>query len=121
MSGDTASALIRAAWGAVLVSSPSRALSRAGHPSPSRTARTVVRVLGARHLAQAGVELIPHSRTVSVAGGVVDSLHSLSDVAVAALSPRWRTAAACDAVLAASFAFIGYRNPSRLVSATTNT
>ncbi len=120
MSQSTACALVRAAWGVALLSSPSRALSLAGHPSSSRIARTVVRVLGGRQLAQAGVELVAHSRTISVAGGVVDSLHSLSDIAVAALSPRWRTAAAGDALLAAIFACAGYRNHSHLVGTTTN-
>ena len=113
MSGRTVCALARAGWGATLCTAPSRILAMAGHRRPSRTATDLVRVLGARHLVQAGVVLMKPSRTVTRAGGVVDALHALSDVAVAAVSPRWRTAATADAVLAASFAFLSWRYPTR--------
>jgi hypothetical protein len=91
-------ALVRAGWGFALLTMPQRVLAAAGHPHPSLGAQRIARVLGARHLAQAGFLLtLPSRRTVCI-GATVD--------AVATVSPRWRSAAAADALLAATFAIL---------------
>lgn len=97
-------ALIRIGWGAVLLAVPRRVLAAVGHPQPSPAAKRTVRVLGTRHLVQGGLVLSNPSRLVIGAGAVTDVLHSLTGVALATVSPRWRFAAATDAVLAATFA-----------------
>jgi hypothetical protein len=99
-------ALVRAGWGFALLTMPQRVLAAAGHPHPSLGAQRIARVLGARHLAQAGFLLtLPSRRTVCI-GATVDALHCLSGVALATVSPRWRSAAAADALLAATFAIL---------------
>ncbi|HET9721072.1 MAG TPA: hypothetical protein VFP55_13410 [Solirubrobacteraceae bacterium] len=45
----------RAAWGAALLLAPERVLEHCGHP-PGRTIRVGARLLGARHLGQAGLQ-----------------------------------------------------------------
>lgn len=99
---------VRAAWGTVLLSVPDRvlALSRSDHPH-DRTARRVLRVLGARHLAQTAVEMISHRPALRYLGVGVDGLHAASGAALAALDSRWRRAAWLDAGIATGFAVAG--------------
>src|SRR5438105_7335248 len=90
-------AAVRAAWGALLICCPGPLLrAAAGHPG-SGADRAVLRVLGTRHLLQAAVTAARPTPTVLGAGGVVDLLHSASQVALACSGPRWRRAAALDA------------------------
>jgi hypothetical protein len=68
----------------------------------------VLRVLGARHLAQAAVSGVAASESLAALGAVVDTLHSGSCVGLAAASGRWRRAALLDAAVEAGFAAAGW-------------
>jgi hypothetical protein len=105
---SAAFAAVRGAWGTLLICCPGPLLrAAAGHPG-SGADRAVLRVLGARHLLQAAVTAARPGPTVLGAGGVVDLLHAASQIALACSGPRWRRAAALDAVGAAAFAAAGF-------------
>jgi hypothetical protein len=95
-------ALVRAGWGALLLTAPQAVLRAAGHREPSG-AVTVVRVLGARHLAQGLVTAAVPTGPVVALGAVVDGLHAASQFALAAAAPRWRRAGLADGLLATAF------------------
>lgn len=104
----TGLAAVRGAWGALLICCPGPLLrAAAGHPG-SAADRAVLRVLGARHLLQAVATAARPSPAVLTAGSVVDLLHAASQVALACSGPRWRRAAALDALGAAAFAAAGF-------------
>lgn len=95
----------RAAYGLCQTSFPGPIFRFAVGQQPDAHVRVVMRVLGARHLMQALiVEVAPTSAALHLGAGVVDSLHSVSMVALAIADRRRRRAAALDAVLAALFA-----------------
>jgi len=96
--------VVRASYGAFLLADPQRAL-RVGHsPNGDSAARTVVRVLGARHVLQAAVCARWPTPTVRRASACVDGLHAATDLALARFDRRRRRAAVIDAAVAASFA-----------------
>ncbi|WP_410671510.1 hypothetical protein [Amycolatopsis sp. cmx-4-68] len=66
--------------------------------------RKVALALGFRHLAQAAAELRRPDGVVARWGWTADAAHSASMLAWAAVSPRWRTAALANAVVAATWA-----------------
>ena len=68
--------------------------------SPSRRARSVARILGARHLAQAVLTLWRPRPAVFLAGAGIDACHAVSMVALAAWDPRMRRAGIADAAAA---------------------
>ncbi len=98
----------RAGWGTLLVARPDLGLQMLGAPDTSGPAPTVLRILGARHLAQAAVELArgPAWRRP---GAVVDVLHATTSVLFAALDREWRRAALTDATIATLFAATEFR------------
>jgi hypothetical protein len=113
MSGVRATALARAGWAGVLLVVPEVVL-RAGGPGPVPAAAvTVARVLAARHLAQAAASALTPTGPVAGLGAVVDTLHTGTCVALAAMSPRWRRAALLDAAVEAGFAAAGWAGSSR--------
>ena len=73
----------------------------ASHQGP---AVAVIRVLGARHLAQAALEALVPDRRVRLAGIGVDLAHAASMVALAAWSPAGRRPALTSATVATSLA-----------------
>lgn len=88
-----------AGLGAALVLRPeatSRALS-GGAPVPDDW---IVRVLGARLLAQGMAEIVRPRRLVVLAGAAADALHGLSMLAAAAYFPRYRRVALVSGALA---------------------
>jgi hypothetical protein len=89
--------LIRGAWGAVLLADPDLPL-RLGGGLDSRGVRVAVRILGARHL----VETVLTTRDPRLVRGVrvVDGIHAVSMLILAAASPRLRR----DALLSAASA-----------------
>ena len=102
------SAPLRAArlgWGATLLTAPEpvlHALARSSGAAP-RSALVVLRILGARHLAQAAVEEWgPHPAVLRL-GVAVDAVHALTTAVFAAADPRWRRAALTDTAVAATF------------------
>ena len=97
---------LRIGWGAALIAAPRpllRGLARVDDPA-DRVAVAVLRVLGARHVAQAVVEALWPQPVVRYLGTAVDGLHALTAVGLAVLNPRWRRGALTDTAIAASFA-----------------
>jgi hypothetical protein len=72
-------------------------------PSPGLDS-TVLRVLGARHVAQGVVTALFPTRRVLTVGAVVDTLHAASMVGLAVLDSDRRRPGLLDASLAGSFA-----------------
>jgi hypothetical protein len=101
--------LIRAAWGAVLLAVPDLVLP-AGE---RRGLRVVARVLGARHLAQAGVIAAHHTPGWRRAGAVVDALHAATALGAAVVWPSARGPALASAVTASVLATEGFRSATR--------
>lgn len=97
---------VRAAYGTVLLCAPARAAALAGGAPPDRRVRTVARVLGIRHLAQASVTAWCPCPAVLLLGAGTDVTHAASMLAIAA-RPRRRRAALTDAGAAAVFALAG--------------
>lgn len=97
--------LPRGCWGLVLLAAPGPLIAGLGG-SDSHRARTVARVLGARHVAQAVFEAkaSPAWRPV---GRLVDAAHAASAVALAAADRRWRRIGFIDAAIATTFAAVG--------------
>ncbi|WP_043786668.1 hypothetical protein [Amycolatopsis rifamycinica] len=87
-------AAARAVWGTGIVAA-SRSL-----PVP----REVALALGLRHLAQATAVLRRPDGLVARWGWTIDVAHGVSMLGLAVVSPRWRTAALANAVVAAAWA-----------------
>ncbi len=96
--------VLRAAYGAVLVTDPRLALRLGRAPEANGAQRTVVRILGARHLLQAAVCARWPTSTVRRVSGCTDALHAATEVLLAVFDRRRRRAATLDAVIAAGFA-----------------
>ena len=97
----------RACYGAALLCAPGLALGLATGQAPSQRARTVARILGGRHLAQAVLTLWRPRPAVFLAGAGIDACHAASMLALAAADPRMRRAGIADAAAAAAFTATG--------------
>jgi hypothetical protein len=97
----------RACYGAALLSAPGLALGLCTGEASSQRARAVVRILGARHLAQAVLTLWQPRRKVLAAGAGIDGCHAASMLALAAADPGLRRAGLADAVAATAFTAAG--------------
>ena len=97
----------RAAYGAALVVLPGPVIWLATGQRPSRRARRVAQVLGARHLIQAGLTAAAPSPAALVAGGRVDAVHATSMLLLAAVSRAGRRAALTDALTEVALAAVG--------------
>ena len=97
----------RACYGVALLCAPGVMLGLATGEAPSQRARTVARILGARHLAQAALTLWRPRPAVLFAGAGIDACHAASMAALAAWDPRMRRAGIADAVAAAAFTATG--------------
>lgn len=106
MTATSEATLVRAAWGAVLLTAPACLTGRTGQSGqpPEARRRWVIRVLGARHVLQAAVTAWRPTPAVLAAGAATDVLHAASMAALALCDARWRGRAAADAVLASCFA-----------------
>ncbi|GAB3809255.1 hypothetical protein [Micromonospora zhanjiangensis] len=102
----------RAVWGVLLIVAPGAVLRAAGS-ADRRVARNTMRVLGARHVAQAALSGLRPRRTTVAVGALVDALHAASDVAIAAVDPRYRRIATIDAVVTAAWSGLGGREATR--------
>jgi hypothetical protein len=104
MTAATGVVLARLAWGVALATVPDRIL---GVTQPDRPATPIaprlLRVLGVRHLLQAGVETLAPVPAVHYLGAVADGLHALSGVGLVAVDRRWRRAALIDSAIATCF------------------
>jgi hypothetical protein len=104
---------VRAGYGAVQLLWPDRSAEQllAGPLEPP--GRTVVRVLGARQLAQAALSAAAPTAPVLAAGAGTDALHALSMAVLALAGRRWRRPAAVSGLTAAAFAACGALAASR--------
>lgn len=73
----------------------------------------LVRLLGARMLAQSAVELVRTTRTVVRLGAAVDAMHAASMLAVAVRRPGYRHAALTSAAIAGTSAAAGLVTSAR--------
>ena len=101
----------RAGYGVALVAVPGLLIGLTGQ-RPGARACGVARVLGVRHLAQAGITAAsqlsdPGGSVVLGGGAAVDLLHATSMVALGAVDPHARRAALSDAAVETTLAMIG--------------
>ncbi len=101
----------RAGYGVALVAVPGLLIGLTGQ-RPGRRACGVARVLGVRHLVQAGVTAAsqlsdPGGSVVLGGGAAVDLLHATSMVALGGADKRVRRAALTDASVETALAAIG--------------
>jgi hypothetical protein len=88
---------------------PAPVLRLFGGADEGRAPQRVMRVLGARHLVQAGAEYRFGGRARKIGTGV-DLLHGVTSVVFSMVIPPWRRAALIDAGVAAGFAILGASN-----------
>jgi hypothetical protein len=100
---------IRVGWGLTLIFMPGAVLRLFGGADEGRGPRRVMRILGFRHLFQAGLEYRLGGDTREIGIGV-DLLHGATSVVFGVMTPRWRRAALSDAVVATGFALLGATN-----------
>jgi len=99
-----ATEVVRAAYGVAELAAPDALARRALGVRRSSRERTVARLLGARHVAQAALTTLVGDRRARLVGGGVDTLHSASMVAWALADRRRGRQAWGEAVSAALFA-----------------
>ncbi len=97
----------RAGYGAVQLLWPDRSAEQLLGGPLEPAARTGVRVLGARQLAQAGLTAVAPTAPLLAAGAGTDVLHALSMAVLALADRRWRRPAAVSGLTAAAFAAWG--------------
>jgi hypothetical protein len=95
----------RAALGTAELLLP-RAMARRGGARPPIDGRAtaVIRVLGARQIAQALTTYFEPAAPMAATGAVVDGMHALSMVALAMGSTRWRRPAWAEVISATALA-----------------
>ena len=102
---QTALLLFRTGWAILLIGFPRRFMPSLGLPENGLGA-TVVRVLGLRHLVQAGAQVGGGSRARRL-GVVVDFTHGTSMLLLGGVDARRRRATLLDAAVALSLAVWG--------------
>lgn len=112
--GQGALAVARVSWGGLLIVMAPRLARWVGHP-PDRRAAVVMRVLGFRHIVQAAV-VARRPRYLGV-GALLDLLHGISMLGLAAFDGPRRRAALLDATVAFGFAAGGRAVVQRSVGA----
>ena len=95
---------IRGAYGTALLLAPARVLAVCGAAPTEEPPRTVARVLGARHIAQA---IATNGGRFARLGALVDGLHAASMFALAAANDDFRRPALIDGSIATTFALSG--------------
>jgi hypothetical protein len=107
-SGRALLATIRAVYGVLLVAAPGVVIHLATGEPPGRRECRMARLLGARHLVQAGVSAFAPVPGVLAAGAGVDVLHTASMIMLAAVDRRARRVALTDALAESLFAAAGF-------------
>lgn len=99
---------VRACYGGMLLCAPGLMIRLGtGHPAGSR-ARSVTRLLGARHLLQAALTAGPAPGAARLTlGAAVDLTHAASMAGLAAADRSLRRATLADALIEATFAVSG--------------
>jgi hypothetical protein len=93
---------LSAGAGAVLLAWPHRVGTAVTPVAETVPAPWVVRLLGARMLAQGAIELARPARGILLLGGATDALHAASMVGLAAFDSRYRRPALTSAAVAGS-------------------
>ncbi len=106
-------AAARGGWGLVLVTCPDRVLSQLTGDGGSPLGAGLLRVLGARHIVQAGVTALAPTRAVLAAGAVADGLHVATAVLFGRADRRQRRAGLIAAGIAGAFGVASARAASR--------
>lgn len=96
----------RAAWGVVCVLVPGPLVRAVGGAPADEGARVALRVLGARHVAQALLSCLTPGPGLLRVGAGVDALHALALVSLAAADRRWARVALADAVVAGAWGLL---------------
>jgi hypothetical protein len=104
---STGLAAVWAGYGAVQLLWPDRSAEQLLGGPLEPAARTGVRVLGARQLAQAGLTVAAPTAPLLAAGAGTDALHALSMAVLAVADRRWRRPAVVSGLTAAAFAACG--------------
>jgi hypothetical protein len=107
---------VRAGYGAVQLLWPDRSAEQLLGGPLEPAARTGVRVLGARQLAQAAVGVAAPSARLLALGAGADGAHALSMAVLALADPRWRRPAMVSGLIAAAFAAGGAAAARRAAS-----
>ncbi|TAM65010.1 hypothetical protein [Mycobacterium sp.] len=102
--------LIRAGWGGVLLAAPAEVLGHIHGIRVDRRAIVVTRILGARHLVQALLSGVDPGPEVLAAGVWVDTVHSVTALGLAVVDRRRARGGVTDALVAASWAGLGWRH-----------
>ncbi len=101
--------LASAAWGLCLLLRPAYTLRLLGDARPDRRARVTVRLLGARHAAQAVLSGPSPGPGLLALGAWTDAVHAASALVLAALDLRRRRLALLDATVAGTWSLLGRR------------
>jgi hypothetical protein len=109
---------VRAGYGAVQLLWPDHSAEQLLGGPLDPAARTGVRVLGARQLAQAGLTVAAPTAPLLTAGAGTDALHALSMAVLALADRRWRRPAVVSGLTAAAFAACGALAARRATQAT---
>lgn len=94
---------LRALYGLLELTMPDTVSGAVLGKRPDKRLRVVLRILGARHLAQAALAM-RNPGDVHALGGTVDLLHAASMLALGLIDPRRRRAATLNSCIAALFA-----------------
>ena len=101
---ETALAAARAGYGAVQLAVPGWSAEQLLGGPMDPAGRRVVRVLGARQVAQAGLAVSFPDEPLLGLGAGVDAAHALSMAALALTGSRWRRPALVSGLIATAFA-----------------
>jgi hypothetical protein len=99
-SGSTVD-VVRLSYGLALLLAPGHVLTEFNAPTGAGP-RTVARLLGFRHVGQSLAPALLSPHVALRAGVVLDALHGITDVVVAARRKDWRAAALFDATIASA-------------------
>lgn len=102
--------LLRAGWGAVLLTVPGIVLASLRGVQVDRKALIVARILGARHIVQALASGINPSPETLAAGVWVDTVHAMTALGLAAVDRDRAQGGVADAIVAASWAGLGWHH-----------
>jgi hypothetical protein len=100
--------VLRGVWGLAGLAAPRRLLAVAGGDPDDQPSRAVMRILGARQLAQAGLSGLSPTPAVLAMGVWVDAAHAVSALGFAALRPAYARPALVDSAIAVGWAAFGY-------------
>ena len=111
---SSALTVVRGGYGAALLLAAGRMIRLVSGRSADPRTRAVVRLLGARHLAQAVVTGVRPAPLPIALGAEVDVVHAASMLGVAAIARSQRRSGVIDATVAATFAVAGAALTRRL-------